>query len=201
MNNLLNNFYFKIFSSLHFLINSLSPFLEKDMVSFLLPLDCTPLLINCLDSIRSNVEKALVKYYDKFIIGVKLFGSSHSRICTNDSDIDLILLSVFDLDIGEIAEKLSIEGFGILLVLKYARVPIVKFNASIEVKDENNKIVTITKQCDLSFNHPFGLYNSELIKMYCEMDERVRPLILLIKKWAKVQEIGEASKATLSMFM
>ncbi|XP_014471908.1 PREDICTED: poly(A) RNA polymerase, mitochondrial isoform X2 [Dinoponera quadriceps] len=63
-----------------------------------------------------------------------------------------------------------------------ARVPIIKFNF------EYTEL-----ECDLSTTNMSAVYMSELLNLYGEIDWRVRPLVLMIRKWAKIQEITSES--------
>jgi poly(A) RNA polymerase GLD2 len=54
--------------------------------------------------------------------------------------------------------------------------------------------------CDINLNNPMGIRNTHLLKCYSEIDWRVKPLILNIKRWAKFQNINDASKQTVSSY-
>ncbi|XP_060536082.1 poly(A) RNA polymerase, mitochondrial [Cylas formicarius] len=58
-----------------------------------------------------------------------------------------------------------------------ARVPIIKYH---------HQLTDI--ECDLSMTNMSGVYMSDLLYMFGEMDYRVRPLIFTIRRWAK--EVG-----------
>eukprot|EP01132_Coremiostelium_polycephalum_P005143 gene5143-6403_t len=53
---------------------------------------------------------------------------------------------------------------------------------------------------DICLNNHIGPLNSKLISMYLDMDNRLPILILIIKYWAKMNDIGDASTHTLSSF-
>ncbi|XP_034937966.1 poly(A) RNA polymerase, mitochondrial [Chelonus insularis] len=55
----------------------------------------------------------------------------------------------------------------------HARVPIIKYH---------NSLTDV--ECDLSMTNMIALYMSELLYLYGESDERVRPLVFTIRKWA-----------------
>jgi DNA polymerase sigma len=95
-------------------------------------------------------------------------------------------------------------------VVKYTRVPIVKF--VVDCADINSSLLSSPlsssssssllpsyRQCDLYLNRSFGVHNSDLLRVYSECDSRVRPLVMLIKIWAKNRGIGEAYNGALSM--
>ncbi|PIK57686.1 hypothetical protein BSL78_05370 [Apostichopus japonicus] len=47
--------------------------------------------------------------------------------------------------------------------------------------------------CDIILNNRLVLRNTELIHFYCTLDPVVRPLILLIRRWAKLNHVAENS--------
>ncbi|XP_046741864.1 poly(A) RNA polymerase, mitochondrial isoform X2 [Diprion similis] len=63
-----------------------------------------------------------------------------------------------------------------------AHVPIIKFNQ------------TLTNlECDLSMSNTTGIYMSELLYLYGEIDWRVRPLIFTVRIWAKYTQLTNNS--------
>lgn len=70
-----------------------------------------------------------------------------------------------------------------------ARVPIVKF------VDPNLKI-----NCDINSGHVLGIHNSELIRCYTLIDERVRPFLYNLKAIVKKQSINDSSQSFLSSY-
>lgn len=59
-----------------------------------------------------------------------------------------------------------------------ARVPIVRF-----IHKSTNM------QCDVVFKNKIGVCNSKLIKLYLELDERIKPLIIISKYWGRVYRV------------
>lgn len=55
--------------------------------------------------------------------------------------------------------------------------------------------------CDLNVNNHVAVKNTLLIKAYVEMDERVRPLAMIIKHWAKQRILNEGMIVILSHFI
>lgn len=45
-----------------------------------------------------------------------------------------------------------------------------------------------------------GIYNSQLLATYGKCDERVVPMTMVLKAWAKSLDIGDASKSTISPY-
>lgn len=130
--------------------------------------------------------------------GLYIVGSSMSGFGTKTSDMDLcLMLSPYQMD----GKKEAVE---LLMVIQRAfrkcsfirrsqviraRVPILKF------EDANTQV-----ECDLNINNNVGIRNTHLLKYYANMDWRVRPLVLFVKKWARFHDINDASKKTISSY-
>lgn len=50
--------------------------------------------------------------------------------------------------------------------------------------------------CDLNVNNHVAVKNTQLIKTYIEIDERVRQLAMIIKHWAKKRILNEGKSFT-----
>ncbi|KAJ8396573.1 hypothetical protein AAFF_G00016390 [Aldrovandia affinis] len=70
-----------------------------------------------------------------------------------------------------------------------AKVPILKFR---------DKISGV--EFDLNVNNIVGIRNTFLLRSYAYIESRVRPIILVIKKWARHHGINDASRGTLSSY-
>ncbi|XP_052413073.1 poly(A) RNA polymerase GLD2 [Carassius gibelio] len=70
-----------------------------------------------------------------------------------------------------------------------AKVPILKF------RDRVSGV-----EFDLNFNNTVGIRNTFLLRTYAYVEKRVRPIILVIKKWASHHRINDASRGTLSSY-
>ncbi|NXW85249.1 GLD2 polymerase, partial [Alopecoenas beccarii] len=68
-----------------------------------------------------------------------------------------------------------------------AKVPIVKFRDKV-------------RQFDLNVNNVVGIRNTFLLRTYAYIENRVRPLVLVVKKWARFHDINDASRGTLSSY-
>ncbi|NXY08462.1 GLD2 polymerase, partial [Pteruthius melanotis] len=69
-----------------------------------------------------------------------------------------------------------------------AKVPIVKFRDKVNV------------DFDLNVNSVIGIRNTFLLRTYAFIENRVRPLVLVVKKWASFREINDASRGTLNSY-
>ncbi|XP_064594868.1 speckle targeted PIP5K1A-regulated poly(A) polymerase-like [Liolophura sinensis] len=45
-------------------------------------------------------------------------------------------------------------------------------------------------KCDLSVNNRLGLQNTKLLKFFCNVDPRVRPLVFALRYWGKLKEVS-----------
>ncbi|XP_041760355.1 poly(A) RNA polymerase GLD2 isoform X2 [Coregonus clupeaformis] len=70
-----------------------------------------------------------------------------------------------------------------------AKVPILKFR---------DKVSGV--EFDLNVNNTVGIRNTFLLRSYADAERRVRPIILVIKRWARHHGINDASKGTLSSY-
>jgi hypothetical protein len=75
-------------------------------------------------------------------------------------------------------------------IVSSARVPVLK------VYDSLNS----SELLDLSVNNLTALENSALVKLWCSLDHRVRPLGRFIKHWASQRNINDRSMGTLSTY-
>ncbi|KAJ4305318.1 hypothetical protein N0V90_000849 [Kalmusia sp. IMI 367209] len=55
-------------------------------------------------------------------------------------------------------------------------------------------------QCDINFENPLAIHNTQLLRCYSLTDLRVRPMVLFIKAWAKRRKINSAYSGTLSSY-
>ncbi|MEQ2207527.1 hypothetical protein XENOCAPTIV_013979, partial [Xenoophorus captivus] len=70
-----------------------------------------------------------------------------------------------------------------------AKVPILKFR-------ERGSYL----EFDLNINNTVGIRNTFLLRSYAYADVRIRPMVLVVKKWARHNQINDASKGTLSSY-
>lgn len=70
-----------------------------------------------------------------------------------------------------------------------AKVPILKF------KDKETGF-----EIDLNCNNSVGIRNTHLLYSYSRLDWRVRPLVIIVKIWAQVNNINDAKNMTVSSY-
>lgn len=55
-------------------------------------------------------------------------------------------------------------------------------------------------QCDINFENPLAIHNTQLLRCYSLTDPRVRPIVLFVKAWAKRRKVNSAYSGTLSSY-
>lgn len=73
------------------------------------------------------------------------------------------------------------DGMERVVCVPHAKVPIVKF------WDPQLQLA-----CDMNVNNTLALENTRMIKTYVEIDERVRPLAMIVKQWTKRRILNDA---------
>lgn len=131
-------------------------------------------------------------------VGVYIVGSSSNGFGTCSSDLDICIVVSHE-ELNQKTEALwllrvmanSFRKTSFIRNLKViaAKVPIIKFHDSVNNLD-----------CDINLNNHIGIRNTHLLKCYTDMDWRVKPLVLGIKRWAKYHEINDASQQTISSY-
>ncbi|KAK5941726.1 hypothetical protein PMZ80_005677 [Knufia obscura] len=131
-----------------------------------------------------KLEKLLKERWPGQQINVSVFGSTGNRLGTNDSDVDTCIMT----DCKEIehtcsiADLLARNGMERVVCVSSAKVPIVK------VWDPDLQVA-----CDMNVNNPIALENTELIRSYVAIDDRFRPLAMIVKYWAKRRILNDAA--------
>ncbi|KAH8433238.1 PAP/25A associated domain family [Aspergillus melleus] len=116
-------------------------------------------------------------------IKVNVFGSSGNKLCSSDSDVD-ICITTTDKELEHVcllAEVLARHGMERVVCVSHAKVPIVK------IWDPELRLA-----CDMNVNNTLALENTRMIRTYMEIDERIRPLAMIIKHWTKRRILNDA---------
>jgi len=92
--------------------------------------------------------------------------------------------------IEQLGQYLPTMQFKIIQLLPRARRPI------ITLQDRTGAL----GECDVSVNNLLPHYNSQLLRAYSLLDDRVRPLALLVKAWAKSHKVCGAQEGNLSSY-
>ncbi|XP_034951431.1 speckle targeted PIP5K1A-regulated poly(A) polymerase-like [Chelonus insularis] len=178
---------------------------QLDRLLSLIQSDDSEVRARC-DNVCASLDRVLSKIFPK--CKAIRFGSTVTGLHLKTSDMDVFL------DIGEpvkddddsnsetVNSKLGWtpklifrEVKNVLYKNKYiftrvipipmAKIPVIKFNH-----------IPTNTDCDISFKHSFGVHNSQLIKHLLTLDPRVKPLMMIIKYWAKKLDITGTGKIT-----
>lgn len=128
------------------------------------------------------------------------FGSTQTRLGFKECDLDIYM------DIGEpICETESAPPNSWTMQMIFKEVKKIMYGMNCTFSD----IVAIPKaktpiikfcyirtnvSCDISFKSSLGIYKSYLIKFYISLDDRLKPLMMLIKYWGKHFKIAGSGK-------
>ncbi|EAS30671.3 PAP/25A associated domain family protein [Coccidioides immitis RS] len=117
-------------------------------------------------------------------IKVHVFGSSGNKLCSSDSDVDICITTPFkELEhVCLLADFLAKNGMERVVCVSHAKVPIVK------IWDPELQVA-----CDMNVNNTMALENTRMIRTYVEVDERVRPLAMIVKHWTKQRILNDAA--------
>ncbi|GME33114.1 PAP/25A-associated [Neofusicoccum parvum] len=141
-----------------------------------------------------KLERILHTEWPKNEFKVHVFGSSGNMLCTAESDVDVcIQTSMRKLEsVHMLAEALAkrTDGMSKVVCVASAKVPIVK------VWDPELELA-----CDMNVNNTLALENTRMIKTYVQIDDRVRPLTMIVKYWTKQRILNDAAMGgTLSSY-
>lgn len=171
-----------------------------------------------------KLEKLFNEQWPGNNINVHVFGSSGNKLCSSDSDgkqslparhrmisansgsfvsVDICITTSFKQleNVCLLAEVLAQrkmhnslqrsktdriftkDGMERVVCVSHARVPIVK------IWDPQLKMA-----CDMNVNNTLALENTRMIRTYVDIDERVRPLAMIIKHWTKRRVLNDAGQ-------
>ena len=150
---------------------------------------------------RERILNDLSRYINKFWpkAELTLFGSSSNGFAFRHSDLDISLTfrdvaDVSELDCIALIEELServkmMAGVRNVVAITSAKVPIVKMFHTRARLD-----------ADISLYNVLARENTRLLSYYAEIDPRCRILGYMVKLFAKVCDIGDASRGSLSSY-
>ncbi|XP_056142111.1 terminal uridylyltransferase 7 [Lampris incognitus] len=152
-------------------------------------------------SVRENILQDLESFVRWQFAGasLRLFGSSRNGFGFRQSDLDICMVmegqdTADDLDCISIIESLARllkkhPGLRNILPITTAKVPIVKFYH-----------VRTGLEGDISLYNTLALHNTHLLASYALIDKRVKLLCYVMKVFAKMCDIGDASRGSLSSY-
>ncbi|MCJ1473945.1 hypothetical protein MMC13_002601 [Lambiella insularis] len=131
-----------------------------------------------------KLEKILNEQWPGNNIKVHVFGSSGNLLCTSDSDVDICITTPMKAleRVCLLAKALADHGMERVVCVPNAKVPIVK------IWDPELELA-----CDMNVNNTLALENTRMIKTYVQIDERVRPLAMVIKHWTRMRILNDAA--------
>ena len=150
---------------------------------------------------RDKILRDLTGYIKKSWPNAELtlFGSSSNGFAFRQSDLDISMTfqsikDATDLDsisiIEEVGEKVKkMAGVKNVLAITSAKVPIVKLYHTQARID-----------ADISLYNTLASENTKLLQLYSELDPRCKTLGYMVKLFAKVCDIGDASRGSLSSY-
>ena len=131
----------------------------------------------------TKLETLLQQRWPGQNIKVSVFGSTGNKLGTKESDVDIcITTDCKEVEyVCSIADLLARNGMERVVCVSSAKVPIVK------VWDPDLQV-----SCDMNVNNPIALENTELIRSYVDIDDRFRPLAMIVKHWARRRILNDA---------
>ncbi|KAM9359903.1 terminal uridylyltransferase 7 [Symphorus nematophorus] len=151
--------------------------------------------------VREHILQDLETFVRRQFAGARLqlFGSSKNGFGFRQSDLDICMVlegqeTIDDVDCITIIESLARllkkhQGLKNILPITTAKVPIVKFYH-----------VRTGLEGDISLYNTLALHNTHLLASYAAIDRRVKILCYVMKVFAKMCDIGDASRGSLSSY-
>lgn len=145
------------------------------------------------ETCRARLQQDIQRLYA--VARLYLTGSSMNGLGCRSSDADLCLVIKGNKKPDPIRVLSSLQR--LFRSLSYiertqlirAKVPILRF------REKGSDL-----EFDLNVNNTVGIRNTFLLRSYAYADLRIRPMILVVKKWARHHQINDASKGTLSSY-
>lgn len=153
------------------------------------------------ERVRDHILQDLQTFVRRHFAGAKLqlFGSSKNGFGFRQSDLDICMMlegqdNIDDDDYIRVIESLARQlrkhaGLKNILPITTAKVPIVKFYH-----------VQTGLEGDISLYNTLALHNTHLLASYAAIDKRVKILCYVMKVFAKMCDIGDASRGSLSSY-
>ncbi|XP_060894015.1 poly(A) RNA polymerase GLD2 [Labrus mixtus] len=142
---------------------------------------------------RTQLQKDIQRVYA--VARLYLTGSSMNGLGCRSSDADMCLVIKGNkrpdpIQVLSVLQRLfrSLSYVERTHLIR-AKVPILRF------REKGSDL-----EFDLNVNNTVGIRNTFLLRSYAYADLRIRPMILVVKKWAQHNQINDASKGTLSSY-
>ncbi|XP_032433666.1 terminal uridylyltransferase 7 [Xiphophorus hellerii] len=157
------------------------------------------------DDLENGVRELILQDLESFVrrqfagARLQLFGSSKNGFGFRQSDLDICMVlegkeTMDDVDCINIIKGLARQlkkhpGLRNILPITTAKVPIVKFYH-----------LRTGLEGDISLYNTLALHNTCLLASYAAIDRRVKILCYIMKVFAKMCDIGDASRGSLSSY-
>uniref|UniRef100_A0A3P9NVC0 CCHC-type domain-containing protein n=1 Tax=Poecilia reticulata TaxID=8081 RepID=A0A3P9NVC0_POERE len=157
------------------------------------------------DDLENGVRELILQDLESFVrrqfagARLQLFGSSKNGFGFRQSDLDICMVlegkeTMDDVDCINIIRGLARQlkkhpGLRNILPITTAKVPIVKFYH-----------LRTGLEGDISLYNTLALHNTRLLASYAAIDRRVKILCYIMKVFAKMCDIGDASRGSLSSY-
>ncbi|XP_014856072.1 PREDICTED: terminal uridylyltransferase 7 [Poecilia mexicana] len=157
------------------------------------------------DDLENGVRELILQDLESFVrrqfagARLQLFGSSKNGFGFRQSDLDICMVlegkeTMDDVDCINIIKGLARQlkkhpGLRNILPITTAKVPIVKFYH-----------LRTGLEGDISLYNTLALHNTRLLASYAAIDRRVKILCYIMKVFAKMCDIGDASRGSLSSY-
>ncbi|KAJ3893064.1 hypothetical protein GG344DRAFT_64050 [Lentinula edodes] len=166
-------------------IHCADPGVERMLQQSLMVYDIPPQVHRDRIATLKRVQAMLYNAYKVCPYRVELFGSTLYGVSTPKSDLDMVILDpnrpqgqkiqkvapIYA--IRNLAKNFQRAGFTRVVAIPKAKVPIVKFHDPSTGLDG-----------DINANDRLGLFNSRMIRHYCDIQPLLRPMLAFIKSWA-----------------
>jgi len=158
--------------------------LTKDMRELYARLQPTAAIEQNRHKLVRKLEKLFNDAWPGHDIRVHLFGSSGNLLFSDDSDVDICIVTRWkELEsVCKIADLLAKNGMEKVVCVNSAKVPIVK------IWDPELQLA-----CDMNVNNTLAVENTRMIRTYVEIDDRIRPLAMIVKHWTRRRIINDAA--------
>jgi len=144
---------------------------------------------------RERIANKMAPVLERAVRGSKVlpFGSAETGLVLRGGDVDLCVVVTSDKGqkrlVRDIARALREENYTSIQPITRAKVPIVKCRDAVT-----------HLPIDVSVNNTLALRNTELIRSYVQLDERVKGLVVFVKHWALHRGLADAFGGTLSSY-
>ncbi|KAF6037552.1 PAPD4 [Bugula neritina] len=144
-------------------------------------------------SLIDQIFKCIQPYFAR--CGLYLVGSSITGFETGSSDVDLSLM----LNNGQVPWRTAIQYLGTIKAFLDSKMQETLIRATVPILHFCD--TASDREYDMSLNNDVAVRNSHLLRCYHKYDQRVGPLVVFVKRWAKFHNINSAKDKTISSYV